>query len=97
MSDREPTRRCPADQRVLEPLQRWLCPRCLHEYRDGPALLGEPGRPARERIGGLPVILKLGEDRRAALDAWARERGMSRAQAVRNLIDDALAEGQRAA
>jgi hypothetical protein len=45
-----------------------------------------PGRPA---IGGR-VTIPIGGDRLAAVDVWARDRKVSRAEAIRQLLDIAL-------
>ncbi|MEU4672950.1 hypothetical protein AB0F91_34560 [Amycolatopsis sp. NPDC023774] len=47
-------------------------------------------------MGGKPFPLKLGDDRQARVEAWAAERGIgSRAEAVRQLVDLALAAETR--
>lgn len=45
-----------------------------------------PGRPA---IGGR-VTIPIGDGRVSAVDAWARDRKVSRAEAIRQLLDIAL-------
>lgn len=88
----EQIRRCPADQRPLERVERWLCPRCLREHADSPVLLGRPrAGVAGTVVGGRPINLKLGERRVAAVQSYADAHGISRAAAVRALLDVALA------
>lgn len=90
-TETELIRRCPTDGRPLERTDRWLCSRCLHTYPDHPSLLGPARRPTvPDPVGGRAVNLKLGEERLARVDAYAIAAGISRAKAVRRLLDEAM-------
>jgi hypothetical protein len=55
------------------------------EEEAGPPVMGRP------EIGGR-VTTALGEERLAAVDLWAADRSMKRAEAIRRLLDVALAQ-----
>jgi Ribbon-helix-helix protein, copG family len=57
----------------------------------------EDRRPGRPAIGGEAGNVRLGEERLAEVDAYAKAQNLSRAEAVRRLVDEALRQGSRSA
>lgn len=70
---------------------------CIEETDDGPVMWLQGGRfDVTEQPGpglpevGRPVNVRFGDDRLRRVDEWAAERAMSRAEALRHLVDTGL-------